>query len=221
MNADLSAGADPPVRLGLRAALSACLAAVRADHAVIHHYVEKYGSAEGAAGSLIGDLLRKVGLQIMFAYRLMRSCYQARIPLLPMLIARLTRLLYGADIHWKADFEPGVMIVHGMGLCISHGARVATGVILFQNVTLGEGIDPVTREIGAPSIERDVHIGPGATLLGPISVGASSKIMAACVVMCSIPPGSLVEAPTPAVRPRVRPRPAAGDGPPSVSEGEA
>ena len=175
---------------------------LREDHAAIRRYVTKYGSAEGNVGSLSGDLVRKVGLQIMAAYRLMRYFHEARWPLFPMLASRLTRHLFGCDIHWKAELAPGVMIVHGMGLCISHGARVASGAILFQNVTLGEGIDPVTREVGAPRLENDVHVAPGATLLGPIVVGAGSKIMAGCVLRESVPPGSLVEAPVPVVRPR-------------------
>ncbi len=93
-----------------------------------------------------------------------------------------------------------------MGLCINHGVRVEPGAILFQNVTLGEGIDPETRRVGAPHLEADVHVGPGATLVGPITVGSRSKIMAGCVVMRSVPERSLVEAPVPNVRRREPPR---------------
>ncbi len=185
-----------------RGPLAEFVHAVRADHAVIRRYVVKYGSAEGNVGSLLPDLVRKIGLQIMVVYRLARLASAIRLPLLPMLLTRAARHLYGSDIHWKAELEPGIMIVHGMGLCVSHGARVAAGAILFQNVTLGEGIDPVTREIGAPRLERDVHVGPGATLIGPISIGAASKVMAGCIVTQSIPERSLVEAPAPSVLPR-------------------
>jgi len=202
LNALERCAGDLPQRSSWRGALTALRDAVTADHAAIRRYVAKYGSAEGDVGSLPRDLARKVGLQIMLMYRLMRFFRQARLPLLPELISRLTRHLYGADIHWKAEIEPGVMIVHGMGLCVSHGARVGSGAILFQNATLGEGIDPVTRVVGAPWLGNDVHVGPGATLLGPITVGSASKIMAGCVVLRSVPAGSLVESPAPVVRPR-------------------
>ena len=59
---------------------------------------------------------------------------------------------------------------------------VGEGCILFHNVTLGEGVDPETRETGAPTLGRDVHVGPGATLLGPIHVGDGTKIMAGAVL---------------------------------------
>lgn len=182
--------------------------AVRADHDAIVRNAARYGSGRSPAASLPVDALRKVGFQIMLAYRVMRLFRAWRLPLVPQILSRLIRHLYASDIHWDASFEPGVMIVHGMGLCISHSARVGCDVILFQGVTLGEGIDAVTREIGSPIVEASVHIGAGATLVGPIRVGASSKIAAGVVLMRSVPERSLVEVPEPTVRPRVS-RPAA------------
>jgi len=94
------------------------------------------------------------------------------------------------------------MLVHGFGLAISHAAKVGPACILFHNVTLGMGIDPKTRESGAPTLEANVHVGPGATLIGPITVGAGSKIMAGVTLTHSVPPGSVVAAPEPEVRRR-------------------
>jgi serine O-acetyltransferase len=139
---------------------------------------------------------------MMVVYRVMRLCVALGLPLIPQIISRLMRHLYGSDIHWNAEFEPGVSVVHGMGLCISGSARVGAGAILFQNVTLGTSIHPDTREIGAPELGRDVHVAPGATLVGPISIGAGSKIAAGCLVTRSILPGSLVQAPPAVVTPR-------------------
>jgi serine O-acetyltransferase len=188
-------------------AFSDFVAAVRADHATIVRYGAKYGDSRNPAGSLLGDAVRKVGFQMMVAYRAMRLLRAWHLPLLPQIASRLIRHLYGSDLHWEARFDPGVMIVHGMGLCISHSARVESGVILFQGVTLGVGIDPVTRETGAPHVEADVHVGAGATLIGPIRVGARSKVMGGVVLMRSVPEDSLVKAPEPSVKAR-SPRPA-------------
>jgi serine O-acetyltransferase len=189
--------------VGRRGAWLEFVRAIRADHAILIHYSEKYRGAGRASGYLVVDLIRKIGVQMMFAYRVMRLLCGLRIPLLPQVVSRLVRHLYGADIHWNAEFEPGVMIVHGMGLCISHASHVGSGAILFQGVTLGEGADPDNGTIGSPRLERNVHIGPGATLIGPITVGASSKIMAGCVLTRSIPTHSVVEASTPVVRSRM------------------
>ena len=64
-------------------------------------------------------------------------------------------------------------------------------------MSLGEGIDPVTREIGGPVLDEHVHVGPGAAILGPITVGASTKVGAGSVLRHSVPPYTRVEAPEP------------------------
>jgi serine O-acetyltransferase len=112
--------------------------------------------------------------------------------------------MYGSDIHWEAELEPGIVVVHGMGLAVSRAARVAHGAILFQNVTLGMGVDPETRAVGAPVLEHDVHVGAGSTLVGPITVGARSKVTSNCFVRASVRPDSLVESPMPSVSARSR-----------------
>ncbi len=178
------------------------LAALRADHASLRRNRAKYHAERVGPGQLPLHLATKIGLQMLAGVRVMQSLRRHQVPLLPQVTSRLIRHLYGAEIHWDADIAPGISLVHGNGLVISHAARVAEGCILFHNVTLGEGLDPVTRERGAPTLEPGVHVGPGATLLGPITVGRGSKVMAGAVLTESVPPGSLVTTPSPEVRPR-------------------
>ncbi len=190
-----------------RGAFTAFADAVREDHAVMLAYQGKYGAGEGGAGSLPSDGVKKIGFQILVAYRLMRLFRARGNTLAAQFTSRLMRHLYASDIHWDAELAPGVMIVHGFGLAISHSAKVARGCILFQGVTLGFGTD-TDGGVGAPSLEPNVHVGVGATLYGPITVGEGSKIMAGCVLGESVPPRSLVEAPKPAVSARRgKPRP--------------
>ena len=151
--------------------------------------------------------IRKVGFQTTSVVRLMQLSRDLRLPLAPQVLSRLLRHLYGVEIHWDARILPGVSIVHGVGLVIGHGAEVGEGCILFHNVTLGEGIDPETRAVGAPRLGRDVHVGPGATLLGPIHVGDGTKIMAGSILTQSVPPRSVVRPPAATVD--VRPAPTA------------
>jgi serine O-acetyltransferase len=178
---------------------------VREDHAMLRHYDAKYsGDERDPRSPLPRDLVTRIGFQMLAACRVMRFCSDAGVPLAPRIASRLIRHVYGSDIHWEASFEPGIVIVHGMGLAISRAARVDRGAILFQNVTLGMGTDPASRAVGAPVVERDVHVGAGSTLIGPITVGARSKVTANCLVRASVPPDSLVEAPEPVVSARVR-----------------
>lgn len=189
---------------------------LRTDSNVRARYEDKYGYQGERAGSLAGGLVQKIGLQIAAGYRAMRFFRGAGFPLLARITSRMMRHLYGCDIHWDAELAPGVVFVHGMGICISHRARTGPGCILSQNVTLGMGIDPATRETGAPVLEANVHVGGGSSLFGPIRVGAGSKIAPNTVLTQSVPPGSLVESPAAVVRPRLSPVPS--DAPPGRSE---
>jgi serine O-acetyltransferase len=177
-------------------------AAVRADHEALQRKERRYGHRTGSTGRIWPDLANKVGLQVLAAHRLTNLLHRAGWPLAAKLSCRGMRHLYGADIHWEAQIAPGVTVVHGMGLAISHAARVGPDCTLSQNVTLGMGLDPETRQTGAPVLEAGVHVGPGATLLGPITVGHGSKVMPGAVLTRSVPPRSLVLAPSPEVRPR-------------------
>jgi len=172
---------------------------IAADYASIRHYRAKYHGEEIPSRQLPLDLVRKVGFQMMASVRLMQALDALEIPLLPQVVSRLIRHAYGAEIHWRARIAPGVCVVHGTGLVVSHAASVAPGCILFQHVTLGEGIHPETRAVGAPSLGSNVHVGPGATLIGPIQIGDRTKIMANAVVTRSVPPDSLVRPAEPVV----------------------
>jgi serine acetyltransferase/GT2 family glycosyltransferase len=207
---------------GDAAGFRAFVEAVREDHRIVRFYGEKYddrmdprGDGGGptaiaafptpGAAALATDAVTKIGFQLMIAYRVMRFFRGAGLTLAAQFMSRTIRHAFASDVHWDADLEPGIMIVHGFGLAISYAARAKNGVILFQNVTLGYGPDPEERGTqraklgGAPLLERNVHVGIGATLYGPIVVGESTKIMAGCVLSRSVPPRSVVEAPVPHV----------------------
>jgi serine acetyltransferase/GT2 family glycosyltransferase len=168
------------------------LAAVRADVEAAASHRARYHVGREAAGGASRAMVEQIGLQMMGAIRLMQWLRDTGALRGAKAISRMIRHLYAAEVHWNATFAPGVSIVHGVGLVVSHLARVDHGCILFHNVTLGEGLHPETRERGAPHLEHDVHVGPGCTLLGPITVGAGSKLMAGCVLTHSVPPRSLV-----------------------------
>jgi serine acetyltransferase/GT2 family glycosyltransferase len=196
-------GQRPAEGLGRVALFAKMLADLRLDHAAMLDTDAKYRGAIVRRPRLARDLVQRVGLQMMLAYRVMRFLRAAGHGLLARIASRTIRHLYGADIHWDATLAPGVLIVHGVGLVIGHSARVGPGCVLFQHVTIGESIHPVTREVGTPTLEANVHVGPGATLLGPIVVGQGTKITAGALLTQSVPPQSLVETPAPAVRRRL------------------
>ncbi|MFO0665217.1 MAG: glycosyltransferase [Polyangiaceae bacterium] len=182
---------------------------VKADHAALTATQDKYGThasrmgtTDASSRSITKDAVNNIGFQLLIGYRLMRYFVRSGQPLAAKFCSRLLRHLYGSDIHWDADFDPGIVIVHGFGLAVAGGVKVERGCILFQHVTLGTSLHPETRQAGAPHLERDVHVGVGSTIVGPIVVGKETKIMAHCVVIRDVPERSLVESPMPETKKR-------------------
>jgi serine O-acetyltransferase len=135
-------------------------------------------------------LLAWPGVQALLAHRLANALLDAGVPLLPRLIATVTRSLTGIEIHPAAEIGPGLFIDHGMGVVIGETAKLGEDVTIYQGVTLGgTGFATGKRH---PTIEDRVTIGSGAKLLGPIIVGHGAKIGANTVVIHDVPPNSTV-----------------------------
>lgn len=182
--------------------------AVRADYATTRRLRERYptdGPSMRHRG-LVAAAITQVGFQMLIFVRIMRLLRDLDIPGGAQIVSRLIRHTYGAEIHWNAEIAPGICIVHGNGLVISHSSRVGPNCLLFQNVTLGESVHSSNRTVGSPTLEADVHVMPGAVVLGPIVIGSGAKIGANAVVDNDVARGSVVGSPVSAVAVR---RPAA------------
>ena len=130
------------------------------------------------------------GVHALLAHRAAHALHNAGVPLLPRLIAYLSRAITGIEIHPAAKIGAGFFIDHGMGVVIGETAELGEDVTLYQGVTLGgTGFATGKRH---PTVQDNVTIGSGANLLGPITVGHGSKIGANSVVIHDVPPNSTV-----------------------------
>lgn len=187
---------------GISHALRTFVRGVRGDVRALVAGRAKYFGERLRPRDVPGLLVSKVGLQILVVARTEALLHDAGLPRAAGLAGATLRHLYGAEVSPRAILEPGIAVIHGTGLVVGDGVRVGPGAILLHDVTLDRDPDG---EAGAPTLEADVHVGPGATILGPVVIGAGTKIMAGAVVTRSVPPGSLVR-PAPAPE---RSRPAA------------
>jgi serine O-acetyltransferase len=105
-------------------------------------------------------------------------------------VSQFSRWLTGIEIHPAARIGPGFFIDHGMATVIGETAEIGAHVTLYHNVTLG-GVSwkKVKRH---PTLEDHVVVGAGAQILGPIRIGAHSRIGANSVVIKDVPPYSVV-----------------------------
>jgi serine O-acetyltransferase len=130
------------------------------------------------------------GVQALLAHRAAHALMEAGVPLLPRMIAYLTRSVTGIEIHPAAQIGNEFFIDHGSGVVIGETAVIGNCVTLYQGVTLGgTGFQRGKRH---PTLGNNVTAGSGAKLLGPIAVGDGAKIGANTVVVEDVPPGATV-----------------------------
>jgi serine O-acetyltransferase len=103
-------------------------------------------------------------------------------------LAHWGRWLTGIEIHPGAAIGRRVFIDHGMGVVIGETAEIGDDCTLYHGVTLG-GTSWNTGK-RHPTLGKNVVIGAGAKVLGPILVGDGAKIGSNAVVVRDVPPGA-------------------------------
>jgi serine O-acetyltransferase len=104
-----------------------------------------------------------------------------RIPGAASLIKYLNSVLTGCDIAAASRIGAGLRLYHPIGVVIGPDVVMGTNCSVQQNVTLGYG------GFGSPTLEDDVFVGPGAVILGGITVGQGARVGANAVVTTDIP----------------------------------
>jgi serine O-acetyltransferase len=177
-------------------ALGKFLRSIRADFEATESQRAKY-KKDHVRKRLAVLLVTDIGIQSMAAIRLMQLARDLKIPFGSEVLSRLIRYLYNMEIHPGASIDPGVTLIHGVGLTVDESAHVSSDCIVAHNVTLGAVVDPETGETRAPVLKKNVHVGPGVQILGAITIGENSKIMAGASVTESVPPYTLIKPPAP------------------------
>jgi serine O-acetyltransferase len=140
------------------------------------------------------------GLHAVWAYRISSRLWRAGLRLPARMVAQLARFLTGVEIHPGARIGRRLFIDHGMGVVIGETAEVGDDVLMYHGVTLGG--TSLRHEKRHPTVGDRVVIGAGATILGPVTIGADSLIGAGAVVLHDAPPHSLLVGVPAVVRPR-------------------
>jgi serine O-acetyltransferase len=135
-------------------------------------------------------LLTYGGVQALLSHRVSHALHEAGVPLAPRVLANLTTIVTGIEIHPAAKIGRGLFIDHGAGVVIGETAEVGDDVTMYQGVTLGG--TGFARGKRHPTVGDEVMIGAGAKLLGPIEIGERSKVGANSVVVHDVPANSTV-----------------------------
>nr|MBC8392124.1 serine acetyltransferase [Deltaproteobacteria bacterium] len=137
-------------------------------------------------------------------YRVAHILHEMDVPLLPRIMTEYAHSVTGIDIHPGAEIGDCFVIDHGTGVVIGETTVIANNVRIYQGVTLGalslpKGAGEQLRgKKRHPTIEDDVIIYSGATILGGDTIiGARSVIGGNVWLTESVPPDTkvMLEAP--------------------------
>ena len=143
-----------------------------------------------AARNALEILLCYSGLHAIWGYRVSHWFWKHGMRLFGRWSSQITRFFTGIEIHPGAQIGARFFIDHGMGVVIGETSEIGDDVTLYHGVTLGG----VSFQKGKrhPTIKDGVVIGAGAKVLGPITIGACSRIGANAVVVKDVPADSVV-----------------------------
>ncbi|TCT19832.1 serine O-acetyltransferase [Thiobaca trueperi] len=128
------------------------------------------------------------GVHAILVHRLAHRLWRRNLKWLARVLANVARLFTGIEIHPGAVIGRRFFIDHGMGVVIGETAVIGDDCTLYHGVTLGG----TTWQKGKrhPTLGRDVVVGAGAKVLGPIEIGEGARIGSNAVVVKSVPPGA-------------------------------
>jgi len=144
------------------------------------------------------------GLYAMAVYRVAHKLFEYAVPLLPRIMTEYAHSVTGIDIHPGAGIDESFVIDHGTGVVVGETTAIGKNVRIYQGVTLGahsipkDSADQFRGKKRHPTIEDDVIIYSGATILGGDTViGARSVIGGNVWLTESVPPDTMVVMETP------------------------
>jgi serine O-acetyltransferase len=144
------------------------------------------------------------GIYAVTVYRIAHRLFQLGVPLLPRAMTEHAHSVTGIDIHPGARIDERFVIDHGTGVVIGESTVIGRNVRIYQGVTLGALSLP--RDAGEalrgkkrhPTIEDDVIVYSGATILGGDTVIGRGSVIGGNVWLTeSVPPGTRVLIETP------------------------
>jgi serine O-acetyltransferase len=120
-------------------------------------------------------------------YRLKARLQALGVPLLPRIAHRLAMVVGQLSIGDPVVVQPGVYVLHGQ-VVVDGLTEIRSGAMLSPFVTVGLRAG----DLRGPVIGRDVMLGTGAKVIGPVTVGDGAVVGANAVVVHDVKPGTTV-----------------------------
>ena len=154
------------------------------------------------------------GLRAITIHRIAHALFTRKVPMIPRMMSEYAHRITGIDIHPGAKIGRAFFIDHGTGVVIGETAEIGDNVKLYQGVTLGALSFPkdacgmiIKGAKRHPTIEDNVTIYAGATILGAVVIGKGSVIGGNVWLTHSTEPGTRITIAKPDLTCETKPRP--------------
>lgn len=130
------------------------------------------------------------GVHALLWHRVSHFLWRIHLKWIARMLAQLSRLLTGIEIHPGAKIGNRFFIDHGMGVVIGETAVIGDDVTLYHGVTLGG--TSWSKGKRHPTLGNDVIVGAGAKVLGPITLSNGARVGSNAVVVKDVPENATV-----------------------------
>jgi serine O-acetyltransferase len=167
---------------------------IKQDYCRINYHSSRRPENVGLCGVLF-EAMRNAGFRAVFFYRIGRWSRVRKMAFIAAIAERLMHHLCHCWISTVVDIGPGFVVAHVCGIIVDGAAGpIGKNCSIRQNVTIGGNYGKSKNGRMQPILGDNVSIGPGASILGPISIGSNTIIGANAVVTTDIPENSVVSA---------------------------
>jgi serine O-acetyltransferase len=139
----------------------------------------QYGDSCSLLKAILAD-----GTSANALYRLQAAIARTGLTPLALIPHILNKWFNGCVIGVKAQFGPGFVLIHPVGVVINSAVRGGENVWLESGVVIGDNRG------GVPVLENDVFVGSGAKVIGGVRLGVGARVGANAVVLQDVPAGA-------------------------------
>ena len=163
----------------------------------MNDFLQSIIDRDPAAKTKLSLILTYPGVKAVFFHRIANFFQLAKFYLVARIISQLSRFLTGIEIHPGAKIGKNLFIDHGMGVVIGETSEIGNNITIYHMATLG-GIAPSINSNNQRQVKRHptlgdcVVVGSGAQILGPVMIGANTKVGANAVVTKDVPENAVM-----------------------------
>jgi serine O-acetyltransferase len=147
----------------------------------------------------VREMLLNPAMWAVVGYRYRRwvaTLHLPRLLRLPFTLAAIpvqvaAEVTTGVQLSAAAEIGPGLYMPHSGTTVVGSGSVIGSDCTLCHGVTIGHRGGDASRS-GNPVIGDRVYIGPGSSIVGPLSVGEDAVVGVGAVVIRSVPSRGVV-----------------------------